>query len=640
MGRTGRGGTAGGRGRLRRGSCRRRAGPAGPRPHTAGVLAGAGLVLLAAAAAGGEATPVRDRIVNGLPSQSHPTTGALLVGSGPDDAFPLCSGTLIGCRTFLTAAHCVCDADGADCTGPNPPDPSDFLVFLQHAGFFGVSRIALRPDYAFPVADLAVLELSEPVTRIAPTPINTTADPPFGTAGVIVGFGVTSGVASDGGIKRAGAVVTGSCPAGISEQTSVCWSFDNPLGPPGTDSNTCFGDSGGPLLADLGAGEVVAGITSGGLSGTCLPSDRSYDTNVWFYRDTILAEGGPDLASTRCGPGSHVGDPATTVSAFSGVLSGSVAEARHSFTVPAAAEELRVTLNAVDSADFDLYLRAGTPPTPSDFDCAAAGQSPFGACTVALPAAGTWHVLVSRFSGSGEYQLTASVFGADCADPANEGLPCDDGSSCTTGDVCQSGTCSGTPLPDGAACDDGSACTPGDTCQAGACIPGPAPVAGCRLPAKPGKGLLRILDRARDARDRLVWRWSAGAATDVSDFGDPTAGDPVTLCVYDESGGAPERIFELSVPPGGPWASVSRGFLYRDPGRTLGGLKKLLLKSGGDGRAKVVFVATGAGVRPPSPPLLLDPEVRVQLLSRAACFENTFSAPLENEAERFKARSD
>lgn len=630
-------------GRLRRrgGLGTRPGGAARPRGRAAGLLAVASLLLLATPAAAEEAgAPVRSRIVNGLPSQSLPTTGALLVGTGPDDAFPICSGTLIGCQTFLTAAHCVCDTDGADCTGANPPDPSGFLVFLQHAGFVGVTRIALRPDYVFPVADLAVLELASPVTRIAPTPINTTADPPFGTSGLIAGFGVTSGVASDGGIKRAGAVVTGSCPPGVSEQTSVCWSFDNPLGPPGTDSNTCFGDSGGPLFADLGAGEVVAGITSGGLSGTCLPSDRSYDTNVWFYRDTILAEGGPDLANTRCGSGTHVDDPGAAVFAFSGTLSGSGAEARHSFAVPAGTEELRVTLGGAESADLDLYLRAGTPPTTSAFDCAAAGVSPFGACTVTSPAAGSWHVLVTRFAGSGEYQVTASVFGPDCADPANEGLPCDDGSSCTTGDVCQSGTCTGTPLPDGAGCDDGSACTPGDTCQAGVCVPGPAPVAGCRLPVKPGKGLLRILDRGKDARDRLVWRWAAGAATDLADFGDPTAGDPVALCAYDESVGAPQRIFELAVPPGAFWAPVPGGYLYRDPDRSLGGLKKLLLKSGPDGRAKVVFVATGAALDPPRPPLFVDPRVRLQLLTPTACFENTFSAPLQNELERFKARSD
>ena len=598
------------------------------------------LLLGAPTAEGGEEAPLRARIVNGLPSQAHPTTGALLVGSDPDDAFPICSGTLIGCRTFLTAAHCVCDTDGADCTGPHPPDPAAFLVFLQHSGFHTVSRIALRPDYVFPVADLAVLELGTPVTRIAPSAINTTADPPFGTAGVIAGFGVTRGAASDGGIKRFGAVVTGSCPPGISEQTSVCWSFDNPLGPPGSDSNTCFGDSGGPLFADLGAGEVVAGITSGGLSGSCLPSDRSYDTNVWFYRSTILAEGGADLASTRCGAGSHVGEPGAAVSAFSGLLSGASSEARHTFEVPAGTEELRVTMNGAESADLDLYLRAGLPPTQAAFDCAAAGVSPFGACSVALPAPGTWHVLVARAAGSGEYQLTASVFGPDCSDPASEGLPCDDGSSCTTGDTCQSGVCAGSPLPDGTACEDGSGCTRGDVCQAGACSPGPAPAPGCRLPAAPGRGLLRILDRANDRRDRLVWRYGGGAAAELADFGDPTAGDPVTLCIYDESNGTPSRIYELSVPSGGLWDPISRGYLYRDPARSLGGLKKLLLRSGVDGWSKIVFVATGAGVAPPSPPLRLDPRVRVQLLGETACFENRFTVPIENEAERFKARSE
>ena len=82
----------------------------------------------------------------------------------------LCSGTLIGCQTFLTAGHCVAD----------DLNPAHYTVFLQHAGFFSVTSIALHPDFDFPVGDVAVLSLGAAINGIRPTPINTTAAPAVG----------------------------------------------------------------------------------------------------------------------------------------------------------------------------------------------------------------------------------------------------------------------------------------------------------------------------------------------------------------------------------------------------------------------------------------------------------------------------
>src|SRR5687768_5172867 len=59
-------------------------------------------------------------IVNGQATTEFPTTGILLSGSSP--ATLLCSGTLIGCDRFLTAAHCVCWGDGGDCQSPTPDE--------------------------------------------------------------------------------------------------------------------------------------------------------------------------------------------------------------------------------------------------------------------------------------------------------------------------------------------------------------------------------------------------------------------------------------------------------------------------------------------------------------------------------------
>jgi hypothetical protein len=81
--------------------------------------------------------------------------------------------------------------------------------------------------------------------------------------------------------------------------------------------------------------------------------------------------------------------------------------------------------------------------------------------------------------------------------PANSGLPCDDGNPCTVSELCSEGVCgSAVPMncndgnpcsndscqpeqgcvhgPNSASCDDGDPCTLGDGCSAGECLPGEA----------------------------------------------------------------------------------------------------------------------------------------------------------------------
>jgi hypothetical protein len=377
-------------------------------------------VLLPAAAVRAERVVLdptqRPRIVNGIDTHGFPSAGALLYSYGgpitSDNAASRCSGTLIGCETFLVAAHCVVD----------DPIAAHYLVYLQHAGLLPVASITRHPSYdddEFPLFDVAVLKLGTWVTGIAPSPINQTDPAPFidGATGIIVGFGQTAGLANDYGIKRAGTVETVNCPstlpAGADDDDVLCWNFLEPIDPPGTDSNTCNGDSGGPMFIDFGGGLVVAGVTSGGTSGNCLPEDNSYDANVFTHRSFILGELGAD-STTACGGLAPVGDAQTAVAEHDGMLSAVNPIDTYSVPVPAGANALRVALNSEDSGlhDVDLFVKYGPGASASNFDCAATGASVFGACTVDLPAAGTWSVAVQRGTfGSGEYQLTATVFG-------------------------------------------------------------------------------------------------------------------------------------------------------------------------------------------------------------------------------------
>src|SRR5262245_9633061 len=142
-----------------------------PRTGWLVVLAGLALVVGRPARAGAlgdtHMVGVHESIVYGSLSAQYPAAGALLVGDDPTKAVSMCSGVLIGCQTFLTAAHCVCTGDGAGCQGSGAPKASGSLVFFQNAGFFRVASIVVHPDYHFPWAgDLAVLRLATPVTGI------------------------------------------------------------------------------------------------------------------------------------------------------------------------------------------------------------------------------------------------------------------------------------------------------------------------------------------------------------------------------------------------------------------------------------------------------------------------------------------
>lgn len=390
-------------------------------------LAAAAVAQMAAAAGDAVTTApapaaFRPYIVNGTATSGYPTTGVLL--SYEDASLStlnvFCSGTLIGCHTFITAAHCVCPNNSNTagmCQNQGVSDPSTLRVFFQHAGFFAVTRVEIHPDYSFGEAgDLALLTLSEPVTGIAPSPLNTLQRPAAGTIGTIAGFGSTSAARNatdDAGIKREGGITTALCTGGLPNATTLCWNFL------GEGASTCEGDSGGPLFIDFGTGPALAGVTSGGENMTCQAPDVPFDTDVFVYTSWIASQAGGDVGSTPCGDLVPVGMGSTAVLDSAGQLTAAQPTAQWEFAVPAATDRLRIALNGVPwsgspvqtSNDFDLYVRAGSAASTSQYDCRDTNSISFGFCEIAAPAAGTWSVLVNRISGVGLYQLTATAFG-------------------------------------------------------------------------------------------------------------------------------------------------------------------------------------------------------------------------------------
>jgi hypothetical protein len=510
------------------------------------------------------------RIVNGVYTSLYPSTGALLFGNDPDTAFTWCSGILIGCDTFLTAGHCVCDTTGPDCQSL---DPASRMVFLQHAGFFQLASIAVRKDFDFPVGDVAILKLAARVTAIRPSPI-ATSPPAIGTAGTIVGFGRSGGGNQDYGLKRAASVTTAACSLDISDTTSVCWTFTGPGG------NTCNADSGGPLFVGSGSAPSVAGVTSGGSSNSCLPTDDSFDANIAYYASYISQQGGADLNNATCGTGPQVGDPGAVVTPIVGALSADVPAQLRAFKVTAGTQELRIAMNAVDdgTSDFDMYVKQGTPPTMTDFDCRQAGQSQFGFCDFPAPAAGIWYVIVQRFAGQGTYQLTATMLG---------GQP----------PVCGNGVREGTEQCDGS---DDAACP-------GFCG------TGCSCsPACSHTGL--TVSRLRTSRglDARLYLDDTGGTYDGLD---PRTG-PLTLVLDD--GSTPVDVTIPANDPGWVGSNPARGsYKWRGDG-TLAGLRRVTVKDQSASRGRLEFRFSGRG-----PLAVSTAGARVTLIAGGVCVAST-----------------
>lgn len=229
-------------------------------------------------------------IYNGTSARDIPA----VVGVGllnRDGSTSICSGTLIAPTVVLTAAHCLAfdPVDGIAAVFADGSTRRDYraTAFIPHPEF-RFSRPAL--------ADIGIVLLATPVPDVTPLPLVDRAPRP-GTLAQIVGYGDDG--RGESGRKLAGSVRLRRCPRVVRVRNgkvrltkSLCWRFRS------SGSDTCPGDSGGPLLVN----GQVAGVTSGGIGvGTC-PSVLSYDTNVARYHDWIDSVVGQTVASAVVGP--------------------------------------------------------------------------------------------------------------------------------------------------------------------------------------------------------------------------------------------------------------------------------------------------------------------------------------------------
>lgn len=156
-----------------------------------------------------------------------------------------------------------------------------------------------------------------------------------------------------------------------------------------------------------------------------------------------------------------------------------------------------------------------------------------------------------------------------------------------------------------------------------------APRTGCRQPTLAAKARISIKDKSPDTGDSLGWKWIKGEAIVLAELGDPLTTDEHAFCLYD---GTATLIAAATVPPGGTcgarpcWKAVgAKGFKYVDKLGSAGGVRKLVLEAGDDGKARAI--AKGKGDNLAVPALPLTAPVTAQLVSTTGtCWETRFEA--------------
>jgi secreted trypsin-like serine protease len=222
-------------------------------------------------------TPPRVSITDGtLDGNRHPAVVLIIMDVGGQPAFR-CSGTLIAPKVVLTAGHCAgepgefsglrvfteSDVENGDNNypfrGPNTIEAQSWKAHPQYtnSAFFlhDVGVVVLRKAVTLPSDQYGTLPSRDQLDALSPS---------RSTKFTSVGYGLqqVNPVHVQADLIRMFAE-----PHLIQINTGFTGNFSLMLSNNASSGGTCFGDSGGPNY--LGSSNVIAGVTSFGLNGSC-----------------------------------------------------------------------------------------------------------------------------------------------------------------------------------------------------------------------------------------------------------------------------------------------------------------------------------------------------------------------------------
>lgn len=255
------------------------------RPLFAGLFA----VVLTTALMAGPALAITDGELDG---SGHPYVGLMVAQDVNGAPMWRCSGTLMSARVFLTAGHCT-ESPAAHieiwfAAGPIPlaagyPTTSDPLnpcdgitIGYPCVGDVGGNPL-VHPDYdpnAFFLRDLGAVYLDASMAGPygALPGLNSLDSLTVGrqTTFTAVGYGLQKSFPAAAGWKNSALRVRMVAhPWLLQINKGLVGDFSMLLSNNTKSGGTCFGDSGGPNFLGSGTSNVVAGVTSFGLNGTC-----------------------------------------------------------------------------------------------------------------------------------------------------------------------------------------------------------------------------------------------------------------------------------------------------------------------------------------------------------------------------------
>jgi hypothetical protein len=230
----------------------------------------------ACGAIGTSSTSSTTAIVNGAQCATDNSSVIFLsLRDANNQGLASCSGTIIGPRAVLTAAHCV-DDEGIGIV----------QVFLGSGQPINAESRRLHPNYRTNESsfDVAVVLLRDDIGRPA-IPVLTSRDPRAGESVVLAGWG--RDLFNVGSTLRAGTTTISAVRNAVIETQ-----FSS------STSAVCSGDSGGALLVNEGGTWTIAGVTSATSSQGCLTGTNFFANLRNPSTSSFISDAVPNL-STR-----------------------------------------------------------------------------------------------------------------------------------------------------------------------------------------------------------------------------------------------------------------------------------------------------------------------------------------------------